>query len=120
MEIFHCDGFRKLQWCRAVERCENLGGQVVVIQDLSKENLGGTNNNPRSFEEEGFAFLSAKIGSGEGGGGTIAPLPPGSDGPAAYRFNNERQTKFSLDRTKIDDRRQFFSPFVLLYRKDYM
>ena len=72
MEIFHCDGFRKLQWYRAVERCENLGGQVVVIQDFSKENLGGTNNNPRSFEEEGFAFLSAKIGSGEGG----VQLPP--------------------------------------------
>ena len=33
MEIFHCDGFRKLQWCRAVERCENLegeGGQELV------------------------------------------------------------------------------------------
>ena len=41
MEIFHCDGFRKLQWSRAVERCENLGGQVVVIQGLLKENLGG-------------------------------------------------------------------------------
>ena len=95
---------------------------VVVIQGLSKENLGGQILiQYLSKKKKVLLFFLPKILPKIGKGGLqLPPYPLGYDGSAAYRFNNERQTKFSLDRTKIDDRRQFFSPFVLLYRKDYM
>ena len=103
--------FSKASMVQGRRKVWKSGGPSSCNSRSFEGKSGGTN-----LKKKVLLFFLPKLG----GGGTIAPLPPGSDGPMAYRFNNERQTKFSLDRTKIDDRRQFFSPFVLLYRKDYM